>query len=233
MKTSFKIKFKFLAACFLSALILILINGCKSDNVVQQNADNVDFSSASSSEMIDAGILEIDEVKILIKDIKLNVASTNENTANFKTGPFVLYLDFTSNVNLISTGYITAGTYDKVLFEIHKLADNETPPDPEFADANGRYSIIVKGRYNSISFTFKSSVSCHQKLSFPKSLTVTSEGKSNITLMAKPYIWFIINGGFVDPMNQINRNNIELNIINNINENFKVFVDNDHNGQPD
>ncbi|HJY64855.1 MAG TPA: hypothetical protein VJ455_11915 [Ignavibacteria bacterium] len=230
MKNKFSSKLKLTLAVALSVL---LINGCK-DSAVQQNTENMDFSVTSNTQTAARGmLLEIDLVKVLVKDIKLNVAASNENMVNFKTGPYVLYLDFTSNVTVVSTGYVPAGSYDRVKFEIHKLGDNESPPDPEFVDAQGRYSVIVKGRVNGVMFTFKSSMSSHQIVSFPSSLVVTADGKSNITLEAKPYMWFIQDGVFLDPLNEINRTAIELNIKNNINNNIRVFVDNDKNGQPD
>jgi hypothetical protein len=229
MKT-FELKLKLIVLFF---LLIFYAGGCGEDVVTTR--DNVDFSFTGSGDTIgdNAGILILDTVKLLIKDIKLNVAGTNEDSVNFKAGPFVLFIDFMSKVNIISTAYIPPGTYDKVRFMVHKLGDNEIPPDPEFADAGGRYSVIVKGWFNSIYFVFKSDKSAHQKLTFPGSLVVTSSGKSNITLQIKPYIWFISNGLYLDPLNPSNGSTIDNNIKTNINNNFKIFVDNDRNGSPD
>jgi hypothetical protein len=179
------------------------------------------------------GILVLNEVKILIKDIKVNVANTNEDSVNFKVGPYVLYLNLLSNVNVITTAYIPPGSYDKIRFMVHKLGDNETSPDPEFVDANGRYSVIVKGTFAGVAFTYKSDKSAHQKLTFANHLVVNVSGKSNVTLMVKPYIWFIKNGVYLNPLDINNRNDIDNNIKTNINNNFKIFVDNDKNGVPD
>ena len=228
--------FSKLKLTFAAALTILLLNGCKEDAVQPgADSDNLDFSAVSSSSVTSSSaiILEINVVKVLIKDIKLNVSGSNENTVNYKTGPLVLNLDFKNNVNFVSSAYIAAGTYDRVKFEIHKLSDNEPAPDPEFIDASGRYSIIVKGRVNGASFVFKSSMSSHQIVAFQNSLVVTAQGKSNITLQANPYIWFVKAGLFIDPLDEANRTDIELNIKNNINNNIRVFVDNDMNGQPD
>ena len=217
-------------AVFISAAAFY---GCGEDTVAPQT-DNLDMSVMSTADTTDnIGILVLDTVKILIKDIKLNVANNNQDSTNFKVGPYVLLLNLNSSVNIISTSYIPVGTYDKVRFMIHKLGDNETPPDPEFVDPNGRYSVIVKGRFSGIEFVYKSSKSAHQKLTFPNSLQVSASGKSNITLRIKPYIWFIENGVYLDPAEPNNRNNIDNNIKDNINNNFKIFIDNDRNGLPD
>lgn len=209
-----------------------LIGGC-SDNT-SPVADNVDFSVTSSSGTTDFNdVLIIDTAKVLIKDIKLNVANANEDSVNFKVGPYVLYLNLNSSVNVISTAYIPPGTYDKVRFQIHKLEDAEAVPDPDFADMSGRYSVVVKGTFNAVPFIYKSTKSAHQKLTFPGSLVVTINGVSNITLKVMPNLWFIKDGVILDPMNEINRNDIDNNIKDNINNNFKIFVDNDRNGIPD
>ncbi|KXK45861.1 MAG: hypothetical protein UZ05_CHB002002417 [Chlorobi bacterium OLB5] len=138
-----------------------------------------------------------------------------------------------SNINIVSTGFIPAGTYDKVRFMVHKLENNEPVPDPDFEDVNGRYSVVVKGSFNAIPFVYKSDKSAHQKLSFTNSLQVSASGKSNITLKVMPYIWFIKNNAYLDPSDPANHSDIENNIKDNINNNFKIFVDNDRNGIPD
>lgn len=214
----------------------ILMTGCNEDDPVTNTIqiDNLDFSSTGSTDTAESGvIIFIDTVKILIKDIKLNAINNNSDSINFKTGPFVIYPDMNLRVVLMTGGYIPEGTYDRVRFMIHKLNNNETPPDPEFADADGRYSVIVKGSYLGVPFVYKSSKSAHQILSFPNSLFVNSSGKTNITLKVTPYVWFIKNGVYMNPSDASNRNDIDNNIKNNINGNFRIFIDNDKNGIPD
>jgi hypothetical protein len=138
-----------------------------------------------------------------------------------------------SSVNSIGSAYIPPGTYDKVRFMVHKLENSEPVPDPDFADINGRYSVVVKGTYSGIAFVFKSDKSAHQKLTFPGSLQVSASGKTNITLQVKPYMWFIKDGLYLDPLVIGNRSEIENNIKTNINNNFKAFKDDNKDGQPD
>lgn len=220
----------------LAGLTLILITvtflSC-SDSGVTPN-DNLEFSITSNKDLTDnpADSLILDTVKVLIKDIKLNVSQKTDST-NFKTGSFVLFLNLNSTINTISTGMIPAGTYDKVKFEIHKLEDNEPVPDPEFKDSLGRYSIVVKGKYNSLPFVYKSDPSVHQKLSFPGNLVISSSGKSNITLKISPYIWFYKNNLLLNPNDPGNKNDIDNNIKNNVNNNFKAFKDDNKDGNPD
>ncbi len=212
--------------------LLASINGCKEDAIAPQG-DNVDLSIKSTRDSTDASVLQLDTVKLLISDIKLNVSNNNQDSTNFKTGPYVLYLNWAPILQVVTSTYIPPGTYDKVRFMVHKLNDNEPVPDPDFADVNGRYSVVVKGSFNDSAFVFKSDKSAHQKLTFPGSLVVSSTGYSNITLQIDPYIWFYVNGLFIDPRDPVNKVIIENNIKDNINANFKIFVDNDRNGQPD
>jgi hypothetical protein len=209
--------------------------GCNDSTTVAPTTDNMSFSGMSSMDTVgdSQNILILDTVKILIKDIKLKLSNTNEDSCNFKVGPFVLFLNLTTGVNVISSAVIPAGEYRKIKFEIHKLNDNEAPPDPEFADANGRYSVIVKGRYLGNYFVYKSTKSAHQILQFPADVPISMTYATNITLVVRPYIWFIKNGMWLNPFISANSNDIDNNIKDNINHNFKAFKDNDRNGYPD
>ena len=214
-----------------------LFTGCS--DTVDSEAPNVDISLTSDTVTGISGsnpqstILVLNEVKVLLKDIKLNVVNDpNKEVGNFKVGPFVILLNLQSNINIIASTYIPQGTYDRVKFEIHKLEPNEIPPDTAFADINGRYSVVVGGTYDGNPFYFKTDVSAHQILAFPNNLVV-SENYSNITLKVSPYMWFVQNNLILNPNDPGNKSIIDNNIKTNINNNFKIFVDNDRNGIPD
>ena len=161
--------------------------GCNNSSTITPVADNLSFSGMSSTDSVgdSQNYFILDTVKILIKDIKLEYSNTAEDSADFRVGPFVLFLNLSSSVNIISTALIPAGEYKKIKFEVHKLNDNEVLPDPEFADANGRYSVIVKGWYLGNYFIYKSTKSAHQKLQFPNNVPVAASVVSNITMIVK------------------------------------------------
>jgi hypothetical protein len=225
----------------ISLLVLAIIvsvsgfYGCNNSTTVVPPTDNLSFSGMSSMDSVgdSQNIFILDTVKILIKDIKLDYANSAEDSADFKVGPFVLFLNLSSSVNIISSSMIPTGDYKKIKFEIHKLNENETPPDPEFADVNGRYSVIIKGWYLGNYFIYKSTKSAHQKLQFPNNIPISFGNVSNVTLIVKPYIWFLKNGTWLNPFISANSNDIDNNIKDNINHNFKAFRDNDRNGLPD
>jgi hypothetical protein len=217
------------------------LSGC-SDNPVQQSSttqsgsNNLQFSAiAVDNTTIPQNTMVLKEAKIMIKDMRIHMEGKNEEECeNINVGPFVLNLKLNSTVNLISSSFSPAGTYDDVKFKIHKLGRNETVIDPDFSDMNGRYSVIVRGTYNQADFIFKSSVSVSQKLELPEKVLTSTNSNSNITLQAKPILWFMrMDNTILDPNNTFNREEIDRNIRNNIRESLRMFKDNDHNGHPD
>lgn len=221
-----------LLSLFCVLVTLFVIQGCKSDEVVTQASDNTEISMMSSPGVTDQApinALVLDSVKVLIKNIKLNVSAASDDSVNFKTGPFVVKLNLNSSVNLFTTAMIPEGSYDKIKFEIHKLEDGEVGIDTAFSFAGGRYSVVVYGKFNLIPFIYRSTKSAHQKLNFGTQVGVNSQTKSNITLKVQPYTWFWNGTDYIDPMVLSNENDID----NNIKASFKAFKDNDRNGLPD
>lgn len=91
---------------------LTIIAGCKSDELVTTPIDNLEVSTMSAGGVSDAAAntLVLDSVKVLLKDIKLNVASSSDST-NFRTGPFTLKLNPNSTVNEIYSVKLTISYY--------------------------------------------------------------------------------------------------------------------------
>ena len=185
-------------------------------------------------------LLVIDSVKLMVKDLKLYSEDQNGNDENetvFSTGPFIIKIDpNVKQLNYVTGVILHPGTFNKVKFEIHKLGGNEIPPDPDFLDSNGRYSVIVKGSFSDMPFEYKSKISANQKLHFQKPLVIIQEkASSNLTIELNPYMWFMgDDGNVLDPNNPANRFIIDDNIKDNIRRPFmRIFVDDDHDGNPD
>ena len=233
------------ALVFTLLLTFICFNSCSENGPVSGNfnpshdnrngAMDLSYRSSPRTQYLqdNSGDLILDTAKVLIKDIKLNVANSSEQH-NFKTGPYVLYLNMQQTpVITLGSSYIPVGTYDKVIFKIHKLNPNEPVLDPDFAEGQRRFSVVVKGRYNGNQFVFKSDRTALQQLTFRDSLVVTGT-YSNITIQAGPYVWFLNNANeYMDPEDPQNHNEIEHNIMENVRQHFRVFQDNDKNGNPD
>jgi hypothetical protein len=186
---------------------------------------------------------QLTEVKILLRDIKLEKESDGESEGEegndeteceaVKVGPFIVNLNIDGSTTDFAVNNLPAGIYDELKFEIHKLEASETPPDPEFKDGDNsslRYSVIVKGVYNSNEFVYKSRKSAHQELEFENLLVVGENTATNLTIAVDPSSWFYKEGVLLDPTNPSNENDID----NNIEHSFKkAFKDNDHDGDDD
>lgn len=224
------------------ALLLLCLQGC---DTTETNTATVSLSLASGSSLQKISQdFQLTEVKILLKDIKLEKASEDDDLdkgmddddsdcENVRMDPMVVNL----NLNGMTTNFVVsnlpAGTYDELEFEIHKPKGSEIPPDPEFKegdDNSKRYSVIVKGTIDGIPFVYKSSKSAHQEIEFEPPLVIIENSKTNLTLVVDPYGWFYEDNMFLDPTNPANSNDID----NNIKDSFKqCFEDDDHDGDDD
>lgn len=232
----------YMVGIFLVMVLLASMSGCSNNNPTEPvSAGNVRFSSMSDNTIQGSNpenLLVLKEAKILINDLKIHLKDdeieTEDEGENLKIGPFVINLSLDSKVTPVTIANIPAGNYVKAKFEIHKLQGNEMPPDPDFADANGRYSVVVRGLYNGADFTYKSKVTANQKYRLQPPLSVTSAMGYNLTFYASPAMWFVDdNGNILNPMLESNRVIIDNIIKNNLKNHIRVFVDNDCDGKPD
>jgi hypothetical protein len=221
----------------LTVFTIIFINGCKDSSVVDPNQSNLSMSTISVAEPLagDNSTLVLNEVKVMIKELEIETKDDDDEGEDeeIEIGPFVLYLDMSSQITeIIPSAYVKTGTYNKVKFKVHKLSSDEPVLDPDFVDNQGRYSVVIKGIYNGVPFVYKSKISAEQK-TYLQSPLITSLSDQNLTLRVSPYLWFIRNGVYLDPMDPEDADEIDKNIKNNIKGEFKCYRDNDRNGDPD
>ena len=224
------------------ALLFAILSGCSNDNPMQPAAasnGNFSLSSASSNSVpgINQNLLQISTAKVLVKELKIYPVNDEENENHMKlvkTGPFVINMDMSSKTGIVFNTILPPGDYRMLKFEIHRVTPDETPPDPDFADANGRYSVVVKGTYNGVDFIYKSRTSAIQKDYLQKTLVVSVTSMENITFYAGPISWFLDeNGNVLDPTLESNRHSIDDNIRDNIRNHIRLFIDDDYDGKPD
>ncbi len=176
-------------------------------------------------------ILTFDTVKILFKDFKL--ISGLGNSEYLDSGVFVIYFK-PNNVNTIESKQINPDSYNRFMFEIHKANPGENVTDPDFWNYMGNsYSVVVKGSFNQNRFVYRSSETANLTLNFPKVINLQKSERTNVTLLIKPYIWFLRNNEYMDPSDPANAIDIDNNIKNNNGENFSAFKDNNKDGIPD
>jgi hypothetical protein len=185
------------------------------------------FTLSSLTYKISDDSIQLDTIKILFRDIKIKNQSGNDEM-NIKVGPFVVYLNLNGMTTDFAVGNVPPGSYDRIRFRVHTLEDSETPPDPEFKEGNLRYSVIIKGMYNSVPFVYKSKKPAHQDLKLETPVQVADNSTANLTITVDPLSWFYKDNVLMDPNETANENDIN----NNIKHAFKkCFRDDDKDGK--
>ena len=239
MKSFQKLLRKLLALISL-ALFSLLFQGCDSTESTDSNV-SLSFSKPILTQKIVEDTVILDTVKILLRDVKLqyeldseeDIGEDDDGEISVKVGPFVVYLNLNGVTTDFAVGNIPVGNYNKVKFKIHQIEASENPPDPEFKKGDNsslRYSVIVKGHYNSQPFVYKSRKPAHQKIEFEQPLVIEPNTITNLTITVDPSSWFVKDNLILDPTDPANENDID----NNIKDSFKrCFKDDDHNGDDD
>src|SRR5256712_531506 len=161
----------------------------------------------------------------------------NGDCEEFETGATLVSLPLGSSA--IATEVTVAappGTYNALEFEIHKPSSSEDAAfiaaHPDFATI----SIKVTGTYSQAGtrsdFTFTSDVDQSQESSLVPSVTVQEGQSLNVTLRVDISGWFL-NGArtaLVDPASANTGQPNESLVANNIQNSFKAFEDDNHDG---
>lgn len=223
-----KLNSRIILFAIFNMLTMGLFSACDTAETNYSTA-SLSFSSGVNLNKGTDEIFQLDTVKILLRDIKIKHQSANDGHP-VKVGPFVVYLNLQGTTTDFAVGNIFPGTYDRVKFEIHKVGAAETSPDPEFWEGNDsklRYSVIVKGKYNSEDFIYKSRKSAKQDLKLETPVEVGENEIANLTIIVDPYTWFYDDTIPLNPNDPDNESEIDKNI----KESFKkCFRDDNHDG---
>jgi hypothetical protein len=216
----------------LFVLSLLLFYGCENSTEVQNSSLSVTFFSEGSLQKVQNSTLQLNSVKVLIRKLEFKSANSND-FHDIKVGPFVININPDGIKTDVFRNDFPPGSYERVKFEVHKLEDFETPPDPDFKDGNSgseRYSVVVKGNYKNNPFIYKSQRTTYQELEFPSPIIIDNNLSVNLTITVNPYSWFFEDGVYLDPSDLSNESEIEMNI----EHSFKnAFKDNNNDGKPD
>ena len=197
-----------------------------------QSTLSLNFVNNSGIPKLANNSFEIQEVKILIRDIKIK-NQTMDDSLQIKTGPYVVNLNLNGKLTEFAVSDIPQGIYNRIKFEIHKLEASENPPDSSFkegSDASLRYSVIIKGLLDGEQFVYKSKKSAKQDVKLNDDITVNENEIVNLTLKVDVYKWFFDGENFLNPNDSAN----DYKIDNNIKDNFKnAYRDQNKDGQKD
>lgn len=186
--------------------------------------------------------------ELVLREIELKKADVaacdaiegNGDCEEFETGATLVSLPLGSAMiaQQVSVNALPA-TYDALELEIHKPSSSEDAAfiaaHPDFASI----SIRVTGTYSQAGartdFTFTSDVNQGQESSLVPPVTVQEGQALNVTLRVDISGWFL-NGAktaLVDPASANKGQSNESVVANNIQNSFKAFEDNNHDGRED
>ena len=157
-------------------------------------------------------------------------AEDEDECAALHVGPLLLDPPITPGAASAFTVDLPAGTYDAFQMQIHKPTGSADQAfltaHPEFANA----SIIVTGTWNGVPFTFTTALTTVVEVELEEPVEVVADGTTELTLLLDVDSWFLAQGGLslINPngLSQQNRSLIEQNI----RQSFKVFEDEDSDG---
>lgn len=215
-------------------LLLLFFTSCQdnqSDIITTTGGDN-NFSAGFYSEPAGDNSLRLTEVKFVLRKMVLE-PENNGHECDVKLGPFIINLDLSSKVVSAGIAKLPTGLYDEVKFQVHKPTPNDGITDPDFVESNHRrYSVVVRGYYNSVPFTYKSGITVAKEIELeggPVSIGAVPP-MVYLTIRVNPYNWFWENGNFLDPAIENNKHMIDNNIKQSLR---RAFRDMDQNGEPD
>jgi hypothetical protein len=214
----------------IAAVLVGMMASCGGSNLsLSVRAGSAASTVAGAPQALTAGTgINLTRIRIVIARVELEKAGTTD-MEEVASGPYLLDLQgatLEGGVSQVLDASFTPGTYGEVEFEVHKAQSGDTGANADLKDmiAAGA-SIVVDGTIDGAAFTFTTAVTAEQK--FEGSL-VLKDG-SNLTLNVDATSWFTSGGGRLDPRNESNRSQIE----NNIQNSFKAFQDDNHDGQQD
>ncbi|WP_411289513.1 InlB B-repeat-containing protein, partial [Rhodohalobacter sp.] len=154
--------------------------------------------------------ISVQEVKFYIREMDLEGA---RRTDDFKTKDFILNVPIDGSPFEITHVDIPNGFYEELELDIKKPESKADIDDSDFRDGSGSYSVVVKGMFNGVDFTYRSSEDYDIEVELNPHLEIKSGQTEIIALTLDFDGWFMrSDGGFLDPNDSGDRKQIEKNI---------------------
>ncbi len=190
--------------------------------------------------------LVLTKVEVVLREIELerisddacdSASHDDDSCEEFETGPILLDLPLSGEVEQVVAIEPDTGTYDEIEFEVHKVS-NDDPEDAAFRDAHpdmvGK-SIRVQGFYNGQPFTYETDIDDEQEYDLVPPLVIDeATGTINVTLMIDVDAWFRDGSGTLLNPQSANKGGENESLVNeNIKQSFEAFEDDDRDGEDD
>ncbi len=215
--------------------LLLLLSSCQEDQVITtatgSSENNLSAGFYSEGPAANNNMIQLTEAKFILRKMVLKYEHSS-NECDVKLGPFVVNLDLNSKIVPVGIAKIPPAAYDEIKFQVHKPTPNDGITDPDFIESNShRYSIVVKGYYNSVPFIYKSDITVAKEIEFEQApITVNAVQVIYITIRINPYSWFTESGNVLDPAIESNSHMINENIKQSLR---RAFRDMNCDGEPD
>lgn len=158
---------------------------------------------------VDFGIT-VQEVNFYIREMKLDGA---RRTRDFKIKDFILNIPLDGSPFEITHVDIPRGSYDELELEIRKPENKIDIDNSDFRDGSGSYSLVVKGTFNGVDFTYRSAEDFEIDVDFSPYIEIKSGQTTVIAITIDFADWFEEdNGGLLDPNDSLNKKQINKNI---------------------
>ncbi len=221
--------------CFIVFLCFVfIIQGCQGPSASTDLGDNMEVGFAESP-IADHSVLDtiiVTSVKALVSNVDL-YQSYNSEYQTIKSDPVVMNMSPGAGYQKMGSSVIGNGIYQRVRMKLHQPAAGEVVSDADFNTGSSnseRSSVIIKGTFNGIAFTYKLHSTVAREFVFPTNVELDINPLS-ITVLYNPALWFRSPTNLVlNPLSDVNWDQIDLNISNSFK---RAFLDNDHNGSPD
>lgn len=152
--------------------------------------------------------LVISEVKLHIDELELE--SDNEDSLDFELENTLISLPVDGTPYQLTDRTVPSGIYKEFELKVERPDDSQSrPSDTDFWDETGRYSVVVKGTWNGLPFTYRSSQDLEIEIEFEPELIVDENNGYTIELNVDYGSWFTANGIAVNPTLSLNRSGIE------------------------
>lgn len=182
----------------------------------QQIPVRVQKAPTTSPSKTNANTLELTSVKFLVDEFELG--RVDDDSLDFEMEDFVVNLPLNGSELLITNQIVPEGIYEEFEFEVADADDNSNIQDPDLVQGTAdslRYSVVVKGTFNSESFTYNSQAEFELNFEIIPNLVVSeSSTPTALMILVDTSSWFIDSesGALLDPTLPENRSKIDQNM---------------------
>lgn len=186
---------------------------------MQVKAENATAKQLSANQSTHGVVIQ--QIMLFVEEMELE--SIQNDSLDFEIENFIVNLPIDGSPFVLTEQEFPAGIYDEFEIEIEKPDDLDVNVNnTAFRDETGSYSIVVRGLFNEVEFTFRSSEDFEIELDLDPPLEIRDGEVAQLTLSVDISSWFKgVDGEDLDPKDPANTEQINKNI----EASFEAFED--------